>query len=126
MSASSPTVVLLKFALRAVERGDAEGGAEALRAVIAIHHDQAPTPAKAQVVGPHALKTAKFAALIDATPRHVRNLIASGVLKTIGQGKGKRILVAESMAALSERETSSLEDEGAEYVRRRNALQVVR
>ena len=119
---STPGEVLLKLALRALERGDVEGAREGLLAVLAI--EQAPpipaTDAAASAV--RAVRAKSFAAMIEASPNHVHALIARGVVKTIGTGRGLRVLVNESVEAMRVR---ALPEEGATYVRRRAALRIV-
>ena len=48
---SAPRTILLKLALRAAERGDAEGAAEALRGVIAMHDDERVPAGELRAVG---------------------------------------------------------------------------
>lgn len=122
----SPSDTLMRMALRLCERGDAEGAAEALRGVLAMR--AAPTPTTTPP-GPQAETFKAFAARIGATPRHVRNLDARGRIVCIGEGRGRRVLVAESVTLLREsgrkRDRDSASAAGEEWARRRSRLRVV-
>jgi hypothetical protein len=122
-----PARLLLKLALRACERGDAEAAAEALRGVLAFpESDRAATPASRR-----AVSLAKFAAMVGYSTRHIRTLISRGVIPSdaiLRTGRAQRILVERAIDALrvAERDApDSLQAEGAAFVRRRSRLRVV-
>jgi hypothetical protein len=120
----------VKLALRACERGDTEAAAEALRGVLALPaSERAPTPASRR-----AVTLAKFALMVGYSTRHVRSLLARGVLPSevvIGCGRAKRILVERALEALrgsqqhQEAPPDSVQAAGAAFVRR-GRLRVVR
>jgi hypothetical protein len=91
-----PARLLLKLALRACERGDTEAAAEALRGVLALPaSERAPTPASRR-----AVTLAKFALMLGYSTRHIRGLLARGVVPSdavIGAGRAKRILVERAV-----------------------------
>jgi hypothetical protein len=128
----SARVVLLKLALASCERGDAIGAADALRAVLALPDDaQSPAPTSPA----RAVARGELATILSCTPEHVSHLIARGDIPSIavlGSGRGLRILVDVALDALRCRPTThngsadTIETEGAEYIRRRGALRVVR
>ncbi len=119
-----PALLLAKLALRAAERGDAEGAAEGLRALVATLAEPARSPAPSSSA-PVAVDVPAFAKLVGYTTKHVRALADAGKLATIGAGRGRRILVAESLDRL--RSTArSIEAEAREDIRaRRRRLRVV-
>src|SRR5215468_5997473 len=94
-----PARLLVKLALRACERGDAEAAAEALRGVLALpESDRAPTPASRR-----AVTFAKFASMVGYSTRHIRTLITRGVIPSdaiLGAGRAQRILVERAIEAL--------------------------
>jgi hypothetical protein len=124
-------MILLKLALRAAERGDAEAAAEALRGVIAMQEEQ---PAAMEL---RAVSRSKFAEMIGATPEHIGHLIKRREIPpeaVLGHGRGQRVIVAAALAALQSRPKAPsttatadpIEAEGAAYVRRRGGLRVLR
>jgi hypothetical protein len=131
----SARVVLLKLALASCERGDAIGAADTLRALIALNDDR---PAVAPTTSPaRAVTRGELASILSCTPEHVSHLISRGDIPAsavLGSGRGLRILVDVAIEALrrrtttlnAERPTDFIESQGAEYVRRRGALRVVR
>jgi hypothetical protein len=91
-SKAQPAKLLIKLALRACERGDTETAAEALRGVLAL-----PPPPSERVAAPpsrRAVTLAKFARIVGYSARHLRGLLARGVVPAdavIGSGRSKRI-----------------------------------
>lgn len=121
--------LLLKLALRAAERGDPEGAAEALRGVLAMSSETRPEGAGEL----RAVRRSEFAAMVRCTPEHVAHLIKRGEIPpeaVLGTGRGQRIIVAAAVAALQQRKPAktaeSIEEEGAAYVKRRAGLRVVK
>ena len=125
----TPKLVLLKLALRAAERGDAEGAAEALRGVLAMG-DDAPR-AEGEL---RAISMGELAEMLGCTPEHISHLVKRGEIPpeaVLGRGRGTRIIVNAALEALrrqpqAKKAGDSIEAEGAEYVRRRSTLRVVR
>lgn len=131
----TPRALLLKLALRACERGDTEAAAEALRGVLGMVESE-PAP-RGEL---RAVSRSHFAAMLGATPEHVGHLIKRGEIPAdalLGKGRGLRIVVDAALAALKHGKPAptqsaepttgdAVEDEGAQYVRRRSALRVVR
>lgn len=119
----TPRDVLMRMALRLAERGDADGAAEALRGVLAMRGDDAAPPSD----GPTAESYAAFARRIGCSTRHVRTLDQRGAIACVGVGRGRRVLVDESIAmmrgARPARDAAS--DAGAAWARRRGSLRVV-
>jgi hypothetical protein len=122
---------LMKLALAACARGDAEAARELLRGALTIEEDPAPAAGAAL---PRALSLEHFAKVVlDCTPRHVRNLITRGEIPpdaVLGAGRGRRILVEPALEALraskrERRRASAIAREGAEHVRGRARLRVV-
>lgn len=119
-----PALLLIKLALRACERGDTEGAAQALRGAVAIEQDDAsPTPPRLR-----AVTIAEFAKLLGYSAKHVRTLIARGDIPAdavLGRGKGTRLVVDLAVDALrgsrraGREPNDEIERAGAEYVRRR-------
>ena len=124
----SPARLLIKLAIRACERGDTEAAIEALRGVLALpKSEETPTPPSKR-----AVTLAKFAQVVGYSTRHLRALLARGVLPAdsiIGAGRAKRILVDRALDALRGRSQAqapdSVQNAGAEFVRRRGRLRVV-
>jgi len=125
----SSKTLLLKLALRACERGDAEAAADALRGVLALpKSDRAPAPPAST----RAVSVAKFASIVGYSARHVRTLLADGTVPpetVIGSGRGTRIIVQPALEALrrkKQKETpDSVQAEGAAFVKGRGRLRVV-
>jgi hypothetical protein len=123
-----PKRLLLKLALRACERGDAEAAAEALKGVLALpESERAHTPPSRR-----AVTLAKFASMVGYSTRHVRTLVARGVVPedaVIGSGRASRILVERALEALRARgkvsSPDSVEEAGAAFIRKRGKLRVV-
>jgi hypothetical protein len=121
---ATPTTVLLKLALHAVERGDVESAREALTGVLAMGQSNDATSAPtARLL---AVRAKTFAAMIEVTPKHVHALIARRHVVTIGNGRGLRILVDESLQRLRDVETGSVASAGEKYIRGRKRLSVVK
>lgn len=123
--------LLLKLALGACERGDAEGAAEVLRAVLAVD-----TPGLAAAsTSPRAVSVTELAPIVGYSARHLRGLIERGAIPAdavLGCGRGRRVFVEAAIDALrlsasSERPAlDPIEREGAEraaHARKRRARQ---
>jgi hypothetical protein len=133
-SSGQPARLLVKPALRACERGDLLSAIEALRGVLALPRSEeaAPPPPSRR-----AVTIAKFAQLTGYSARHVRSLLARGTLPQdaiIGSGRSKRILIERGLEAMRTREPTlapahapdSVRAAGAEYVKRRGRLRIVK
>ncbi|HEX4517731.1 MAG TPA: hypothetical protein VH054_29510 [Polyangiaceae bacterium] len=105
------------MALARAERGDANGAATLLRAALELPDEQ-------RVVAlPHAESFARFGARIGLSARSVRALVKRFDLPTLGHGRGKRVIVAEALAAL--RPDANEERAGYVYAGRRR-LRIVK
>jgi hypothetical protein len=134
-ASAQPARLLIKLALRACERGDLVSAIEALRGVLALPRSEegAPPPPSRR-----AVTIAKFAQMTGYSTRHVRSLLARGTLPqdvVIGTGRSKRILIERALDAMRIRGPAahapvgtpdSVRAAGAEYVKRRGSLRVVK
>ena len=115
--------LLLKLALGACERGDADGAAEVLRAVLAVD-----TPALAAAsTSPRAVSVAELAPIVGYSARHLRGLIERGAIPAdavLGRGRGRRVFVEAAIDALrlsasyEPPATDPIERDGAEHAGR--------
>lgn len=115
MGNTGTTRTLLQLALTCAERGDANGAATLLNAALELPHD-APDPI------PHAETFAAFGRRIGKSASTIRALAKRVGLATLGNGRGKRLIVAEALAKLDALRVSSAEEAGA----RRGALRANR
>jgi hypothetical protein len=127
---NDPRIIVLKLALASIERGDREAAAELLRGALAM---RAPETERAdrQPIELRAVRAITLAKMLDCTPRHVRDLERRGRIPPeciIGEGAGKRFLIAATFAALGKtppKDTNTEADEIRAYVRRRSKLKLV-
>lgn len=120
-------LTVLKLGLRALERGDTAGAADAFRAVItmtATEPESAPGPPELR-----AVRKKKLAALLDVSTRHVDALEKRFPREAIlGSGLGKRYVVSLVFAALGREAPPILDaaaEEGRAYVRAKAKLKLV-
>jgi hypothetical protein len=123
---SAARVVLLKMALRAAERGDAEGAAEALRGVLAMGSDAEATSATTTA---DAVTVPAFARVAGYSGKHVRTLLRRGDIPAeavIGRGRATRIRVDLALAALRPGGVDAIARDAEDYAAGRARLRVVR
>ncbi len=116
--------LLIKLALGACERGDLDGAAEVLRAVLATDKLEATTaPASAR-----AVSVAELAPMLGYSARHVRALIERGDIPPVavmGRGRARRVFVDAAIDALriagrkDDVHVDEIERDGAAYAAHR-------
>lgn len=116
--------LLINLALRACERGDPDGAAEVLRAVLASDKAMVtPAPALSR-----AVTVTELAPLLGYSARHLRTLIERGAIPpdaVLGRGRARRVFVDAAIDALrlagrKERiHADEIERDGAEHAARR-------
>jgi hypothetical protein len=123
------TKTVLKLALRLAERGDAEGAAEALRGVLAMAATADDEPRAADL---RAVKKKTLSRALECTTRHIDHLEERGRIPrdaVLGEGAGKRYLIAAVFAALGRVAPAAIVDpiveEGRAYARRKDKLRLV-
>lgn len=121
-------LAILKLALRAAERGDSEGAAEALRGLLTISGttDEGAAPEL------RAVTKRTLARALECSPRHVDNLERRGRIPreaVLGEGAGKRFVIAAVFAALGRSARVAVVDpiveEGRAHARRKAKLRVL-
>jgi hypothetical protein len=114
----------LRFAIAALDRGDALGARPLVVAVLDLPNASEPCDVA------HAETYAAFGRRVGASARTVRQMVRDGRIPSsavIGQGRGRRVLVADALAGIKNPPpAATTEEAGASYIARRRRLRVVR